>query len=150
MVENAKKKSIRSSRYLPTPGIEASNACSATLKPAIEPLIPSPKGNMSLWIKMAIAVSVQTSPESIDGPIIATRPSLTGSLFLDAPCIIDAVPTPASLTNAARLIPISAIEASAPIPPPTPALTVSASVKIDAKTPGTASRSIRKYPTYRI
>ena len=64
-------------------------------------------------------------------------------MFFEAPCIIEAVPTPASLTKAARLIPINAIETRAPIPPPTPALTVSASLKIAPNTPGTSLRWVR-------
>ena len=57
---------------------------------------------------IGIADRVQTRPESIAGPSIATSPSLTGSAFIEAPCIIPAVPTPASLTNIALLAPVRA------------------------------------------
>ena len=57
---------------------------------------------------IGIADRVQTKPESIAGPSIATSPSLTGSAFIEAPCIIPAVPTPASLTNIALLAPVRA------------------------------------------
>ena len=57
---------------------------------------------------IGIADKVQTRPESIAGPSIATSPSLTGSAFIEAPCIIPAVPTPASLTNIALLAPVRA------------------------------------------
>ena len=46
---------------------------------------------------MGIAVSVHMRPESIAGSSMATKPSWTGSLLRDAPCIIIAVPAPASL-----------------------------------------------------
>ena len=55
-----------------------------------------------------MADRVQTKPESIAGPSMATSPSLTGSAFIEAPCIIPAVPTPASLTNIALLAPVRA------------------------------------------
>ena len=57
---------------------------------------------------IGIADRVQTKPESIAGPSMATSPSLTGSAFIEAPCIIPAVPTPASLTNIALLAPVRA------------------------------------------
>ena len=57
---------------------------------------------------IGMADRVQTRPESIAGPSIATSPSLTGSAFIEAPCIIPAVPTPASLTNIALLAPVRA------------------------------------------
>ena len=57
---------------------------------------------------IGIADRVQTRPESIAGPSMATSPSLTGSAFIEAPCIIPAVPTPASLTNIALLAPVRA------------------------------------------
>ena len=57
---------------------------------------------------IGMADRVQTKPESIAGPSMATSPSLTGSAFIEAPCIIPAVPTPASLTNIALLAPVRA------------------------------------------
>ena len=55
--------------------------------------------------KIANAVIEQTRIVSINGPIIATRPSLTGSFVFAAPCAITSVPNPASLENTALRIP---------------------------------------------
>ena len=104
--------------------------------------MPEPAGTMAGSsadpIRMASAVSVQTRPESIEGPIIATRPSRTGSLFFEAPCIIEAVPTPASLTSAARRTPVRAIIMIDPMPPPSAPRGVNAPTKMSRKTPGTS------------
>ena len=55
--------------------------------------------------KMAKAVNEQTIKVSIAGPSIATNPSRIGSLVFAAPWAIGAVPIPASLEKAPRLIP---------------------------------------------
>ncbi len=55
--------------------------------------------------KIANAVKVHTTKVSIAGPNMATKPSRTGSSVFDAPWAIGAVPMPASLENAPRLIP---------------------------------------------
>ena len=55
---------------------------------------------------ITIAVKVQTSIVSINGPNIATKPSRIGSSFLDWPWYIGALPKPASLENIALRTPI--------------------------------------------
>ena len=115
-------------------------AFNASLSPSIDPMPEASgirEGSSVAPMRIASAVSVQTSPESIEGPIIATRPSRTGSLFFEAPCIIDAVPTPASLTSAARRTPVSAIMMTEPMPPPSAPRGEKAPAKMSRKTPGT-------------
>ena len=82
---------------------------------------------------MATAVSVHTRPESMLGPSMAIRPSRTGDSLREAPCIIDAVPMPASLTSAARRAPMMAMPARAPMP----ALRLNASLNMLLNTAGT-------------
>ena len=84
-------------------------------------------------IKMIIAVIEQTMIVSINGPSIATKPSLTGSVVFAAPCAIVSVPVPASLENIPRRTPIIIMLPSAP---PETALPVKASLIISANTPG--------------
>ena len=56
-------------------------------------------------IMITSAVIVQIIRVSINGPIIATSPSRTGSFVFAAACAIGALPSPASLENAALLTP---------------------------------------------
>ena len=65
---------------------------------------------------------------SMNGPSIATNPSLTGSFVFAAPCAIASVPVPASLEKTPLLIPIMINEPSAP---PRTASPVNASLKIN-------------------
>ena len=74
---------------------------------------------------------------SINGPSIATKPSLTGSLVLAAPCAKTSVPKPASLEKAALLIPCLI---TSPIKPPTTASPVKASCNINLNILGTSQR----------
>ena len=113
-------------------------ALRAKRSPSIEPTPADGTidGSMAAPVRMASAVSVQISPESIEGPSMATSPSRTGSLFFEAPCIMEAVPTPASLTSAARRTPVRAIVMMEPMPPPSAPRGVKAPVKISRKTPG--------------
>ncbi len=92
------------------------------------------------FTRTANAVNVHTKPESMEGAIMATKPSRTGSVFLDAPCIIEAVPTPASLTKAARLAPMTMTE---PAKPPAPAFQSNAFWNMEANTPGTSPELVR-------
>ncbi len=125
----AKHVTIAVSRYSPA-GMFEPKAFSASVSPWLSPGVISPPR------RMAKAVRVQTKPESIAGPSIATSPSLTGSVLADVLCIIEAVPTPASLTSAARRAPIMAIPARAPQPDSR----LNALLKIDRTTAGTASK----------
>ena len=115
------------SQYFP-PGIALLKASMAICSPL------TPSTSIFPHRRIANAVSVHTKPESILGPSIATRPSRTGWSFRDAPCMIEAVPTPASFTNAARRAPISAT----PINAPQPAFRLNASRNMLANTSGTS------------
>jgi len=64
--------------------------------------------------KITIAVIVQTIIVSINGSIIATNPSRTGSLVLAAPCAISEVPNPASFEKSALLTPAIITDPTAP------------------------------------
>ena len=101
------------------------------------PLMPST--SMLPQMRMAMAVRVQTRPESMLGPSMAMRPSRTAFLLAEAPCMMDAVPIPASLTRAARRAPMMAMPASAPIP----ARRLKASRNMLATAAGTAWRFVR-------
>ena len=81
---------------------------------------------------MIIAVIEQTIIVSMNGPSIATKPSLTGSVVFAAPCAIVSVPVPASLENIPRRTPIIIMLPSAP---PETAFPVKASLIINANTP---------------
>ena len=83
---------------------------------------------------MTMAVQVQTIKVSKTGPSVASIPSRIGSLVLAAPWAMTSVPTPASLENAPRLMPISMTPRN---PPPT-AVGVRASLTMLSKMPGTA------------
>ena len=78
------------------------------------------------------AVIKQTMIVSINGPIIATIPSRTGSSVLAAECAIDADPTPPSLLKTPHFIPVT----RAPIKPPKAAEGEKASLNIVDITPG--------------
>ena len=132
MVDMANTKTMTSSRYFPTTGMRMSYASRAIESPATPSVWKLPA------IMIGIAVRVQTSPESIAGPSIATSPSRTGSAFIDAPCIIPAVPTPASLTYMARRAPMMAV----PTMPPMPACRLNAPLKMAANVDGSRSRLV--------
>ena len=71
---------------------------------------------------MTRPVAVQTMTVSMKGSKSATSPSLIGSFVFAAEWAIEAEPTPASLENAARRMPITNV----PITPPRPAWLVKA------------------------
>ena len=73
---------------------------------------------------MIIAVIEHTTIVSINGPNIATSPSLTGSVVLAAPWAIVSVPVPASFENMPLRTPIII---KLPKAPPETALPVKAS-----------------------
>ena len=90
---------------------------------------------------MITAVIEQTMIVSINGPSIATKPSLTGSVVFAAPCAIVSVPVPASLENMPRRTPIIIMLPNAP---PETALPVNASLKISANTPGISAKFLER------
>ena len=102
----AKQVTMAVSRYSPK-GMARPNASMASDSPCGPLWLKSPASSR------ATAVSVHTKPESLAGPSMAMSPSLTGSLLADVACMMEAVPTPASLTRAARRAPIMATPASA-------------------------------------
>ena len=79
-----------------------------------------------------IAVIEQITIVSMNGPSMATTPSRIGSSVLAAECAIGAEPSPASLENTARLMPIT----STPMKPPYKASLSKANSKIVAKAAG--------------
>ena len=74
--------------------------------------------------RITIAVIVHTTIVSMKGSIMATSPSLTGSLVRAAPWAISDVPSPASFENKALRIPATI---TAPTAPPITASPVKAS-----------------------
>ena len=72
------------------------------------------EGDEVIVDKIINPVILQTIKVSIIGPSIATSPSLTGSLVIAVPCAMDSVPMPASLENAARLMPVIMTTPKAP------------------------------------
>ena len=126
-------------------GMPLPKAFSANSKPFTDPGCKASGGRHN---RTASAVRVHTNPESMAGPSIAMSPSRTGWSLADLPCMIDAVPIPASLTSAARRAPIMAM----PINAPQPASRENASVKMDENTAPTLwilvrmmYNTIRKY-----
>ena len=67
------------SKYLPIPGIAFPKAVAVKLTPLVSLVCQTPVTNM------ANAVSVHTMIVSINGPNIATNPSLIGSSVFAAP-----------------------------------------------------------------
>ena len=99
MVDIANSETTSIKIGLPKPGMAVAKALAVITTPSLS--VPTPVLNITR------AVSVQTILVSMNGPIMATNPSRTGSLVLAAPCAIGAVPIPASFENAARFMPVT-------------------------------------------
>ena len=87
--------------------------------------------------KITIAVIVHTTIVSMNGSIMATRPSRTGSLVMAAPWAISDVPKPASFEKSALRIPAII---TAPTAPPMTASPVNASCNINPNNDGISAR----------
>jgi amino acid carrier protein len=96
-------------------------------------------GFISAVIRITDAVIKHTTMVSINGPTIATIPSRTGSSVLAAEWAIDADPTPPSLLNTARLIPVT----GTPTNPPYKAAGAKACEHIALNTPGSLETLVK-------
>jgi hypothetical protein len=131
MVDSAKINTADMRRYLPIPGKADSIAFNVNLTPSASVVCQTPVSMITR------AVKVQTTMVSINGPSIAIKPSRIGSLFLEAPWTIGAVPIPASLEKAALLAPVMI---TAPTTPPAAAFPVNASEIINQSISGTSTK----------
>ena len=118
MVEILKVNTAARSRNFPNPPSSLINAVVVMVTPF------NPSCSHTPDAKITMAVMVHTTIVSMNGSIIATRPSRTGSFVMAAPWAISDVPNPASFENNARRTPATI---TAPTAPPMTASPVNAS-----------------------
>ena len=97
----AKKNALINKKIFPRPPRELSNAVTVSVTPLAPDVLHTSVTNIDK------AVSVHTNNVSIAGLSIDTNPSRIGSLLLEAPSAIGAVPIPASLENEALRTPVT-------------------------------------------